>query len=209
MRAAPAASRTPAGRATAEAPQAEKIVRPAQIFDNTPAGCFRIARVAIRADHRLTHSRLAFIQCHHLDWRCIPPPSGEVWSLLRRLGMKTCSFVAAMRFTHPEFAVPPPKSSSPVPEGVARRKTQSYGIAISTETARAPLGAPASAQAARSAIAQTKDSAPSSADDALASFAMTSRTTGPRFRRKCPPLRSSRRFRPLSIPALREAPREK
>jgi hypothetical protein len=33
-----------------------------------------------------------------------PPREGEVWSVLRRLGMRTCSFVAAMRFKHPEFA---------------------------------------------------------------------------------------------------------
>jgi len=41
----------------------------------------------------------------------------------------------AKRAHHPT----PERTSS---EGVARRKAQTYGIAISPETARAPLGAP-------------------------------------------------------------------
>ena len=86
--------------------------------------------------------------------RRLLPLKGGAGILLCRLGMKTCSFVAAMRLKHPEFAVPVILRDGPsallrmrIPrtessEGVARRKAQSYGIAISTETARAPLGAP-------------------------------------------------------------------
>jgi hypothetical protein len=55
--------------------------------------------------------------------------------------MQARSFVAAMRSTHPEFAVPfPPNELRP--KGWRAEKRKSYGIAISKETARAPLGAP-------------------------------------------------------------------
>jgi hypothetical protein len=112
--------------------------------------------------------------------------------------------IRSLLFLLPQRTSPERTSS----EGVARRKAQSYGIRIRCRTRRAPFGAPASAQAARSAIAQTKDSAPRSAPMRML-ICDDLRTTGPRFRRKYPACDPRAVSDPPLHSCARRAPREK